>query len=67
MSQVRINVEIPAGDLEVVIPLHLTISESGTGLLAGALNEAVTRVLRAYGLNEAGRTPRTVSRGTAAI
>lgn len=49
MSQVRINANIPAGDMEVVVPLHLTISDSGKGQLRDALIEGANRILRAYG------------------
>lgn len=49
---VRITVAIPAGDLEVIIPMHLTIIDSGTGQLRDTLLEASNRVLRAYGKDE---------------
>lgn len=52
MSQVRINASIPAGDLEVIVPLHLTMADSGTAQLRDALLEASNRVLRAYGKEE---------------
>jgi hypothetical protein len=52
MSQVRINASIPAGDLEVIVPLHLTMADSGTAQLRDALLEAANRVLRAYGKDE---------------
>lgn len=52
MSQVRINASIPAGDLEVIVPLHLTMADSGTAQLRDALLEASNRILRAYGKDE---------------
>lgn len=51
MSEIRINASIPAGDMEVTIPLHLTVSDSGRGQLREALIEASNRVLRAYGMS----------------
>ncbi|MEO5317610.1 hypothetical protein PV761_03315 [Arthrobacter sp. CC3] len=49
---IRIQTNIPAGDMEVTIPTHLTISESGTRQLRDALIEGSNRILRAYGQEE---------------
>lgn len=47
---VRINVSIPAGEIEVTRDQVWILSEDGTRDLAGKLVEAANAVLRSYGL-----------------
>lgn len=47
---VRIEVDIPAGQIEVVRAVHATITDSGTENLATTLRDAANAVLRSYGL-----------------
>ena len=47
---IRIQADIPAGEIDVTIPMHLTIAESGIGGLREALVAGANRVLRAYGV-----------------
>lgn len=47
---VRIEVDIPAGHIEVARSVHATIADSGTEHLATTLRDAANAVLRSYGL-----------------
>lgn len=52
MSQVRIYTTIPVGDLDVTVPIHLMMADSGTAQLRDALLKASNRILLAYGEEE---------------
>jgi hypothetical protein len=49
---VRIVTSIPAGEIEVIIPMDFTMAESGIRQLRAALLEGSNRILRAYGAEE---------------